>query len=40
MRAYPGDRYTVTGYLQAQGLAGRLVTVQLLSRDADPAGEH
>lgn len=33
-RAYPGDRYVATGYLQAQGLAGRNVTVELFSRDA------
>ncbi|MGH7193913.1 MAG: VWA domain-containing protein, partial [Candidatus Saccharimonadales bacterium] len=32
--AYPGDRYTVTGFLQAQGLAGKAVTVELESRDA------
>jgi hypothetical protein len=35
-RAYPGDRYTVTGYVQAQGMAGKVVTVQLLGR---PAGD-
>ena len=35
-RAYPGDHYTVTGYVQAQGMAGKVVTVQLLSR---PAGD-
>ena len=40
MRAYPGDRYPVTGYIQAQGLAGKTVTVQLLSRDMDPAGDR
>ena len=28
-RAYPGDHYTVTGYLQAQGMAGKTVTVQV-----------
>lgn len=33
-RAYPGDRYTATGYLQAQGLAGKSVTVELFSRNA------
>ena len=33
-RAYPGDHYTVTGYLQAQGMAGKAVTVQVLSRPA------
>jgi hypothetical protein len=37
-RAYPGDRYTVTGYVQAQGMAGKTVTVQVLSRPADDAG--
>jgi len=35
-RAYPGDHYTVTGYVQAQGMAGKVVAVQVLSR---PAGE-
>ena len=33
-RAYPGDKYTATGYLQSQGLAGDSVTVELLSSDA------
>lgn len=33
-RAYPGDSYTVTGYLQGQGLAGQTVTVELFSREA------
>ena len=28
-RAYPGDRFQVTGYVQAQGLAGRTVTVEI-----------
>ena len=37
-RAFPGDTYTATGYLQAQGLAGRSVTVELLSRDATSGG--
>ncbi|HEV3025580.1 MAG TPA: vWA domain-containing protein, partial [Pirellulales bacterium] len=36
-RAYPGDRYAVVGQIQAQGLAGRNVTVELVSRDAGPA---
>jgi hypothetical protein len=36
-RAYPGDRYAVVGQVQAQGLAGRNVTVELASRDAGPA---
>jgi len=30
-RAYPGDDFTVTGYLQADGLAGKTVTVELSS---------
>ena len=45
-RAYPDDRYTVTGYVQAQGLAGKSVEVELLSRaggksaddQAEPSG--
>ncbi len=28
-RVFPGDRFSVTGYLQAQGLAGRTVRVEL-----------
>ncbi len=32
-RAFPSDPFTVTGYLQSDGLAGRTVTVQLLRRD-------
>jgi hypothetical protein len=35
-RAYPGDRFTVTGYVQAQGMAGKVVAVELLVR---PAGD-
>ncbi len=31
-RAYPGDAFHITGYLQAEGLADRAVTVDLLSR--------
>jgi len=39
-RAYPGDRYAVTGQIQAQGLAGRSVAIELASRDAGgPAGQ-
>lgn len=34
-RAYPGDRYTATGYLQAYGLEGQTVSVELLSRSAN-----
>ena len=33
-RAYPGDRYTITGFLQARHMAGEVVTVQVLSRPA------
>ncbi|MEX0713223.1 MAG: hypothetical protein WD278_12785 [Pirellulales bacterium] len=33
-RAYPGDSYTATGYIQAQGLAGKVVNLELYSRDA------
>jgi hypothetical protein len=33
-RAYPGDRYTITGFLQASHMAGEVVTVQVLSRPA------
>ena len=40
-RAYPGDKYTVTGYIQAQHMAGQTVTVELLSRPANvPAKEE
>lgn len=39
-RAYPGDSYTVTGYLQSQGLAGRSVVVELVSRDATVEDER
>lgn len=38
-RAYPGDRYTATGYLQAQGLAGKAVLVELTSRPAEAAAQ-
>jgi hypothetical protein len=34
-RAYPGDHYTATGYLQAQGMAGKSVQVELTSRPAE-----
>ena len=33
-RAYPGDHYSVTGFIQAQGMAGRVVSVELLWREA------
>ncbi|MGD0896670.1 MAG: hypothetical protein ABR915_02465 [Thermoguttaceae bacterium] len=36
-RAYPGDHYTVTGFVQGQGLTGRTVEVELLSREGDAA---
>ncbi len=36
-RAYPGDSFQITGYLQSEGLADRTVGVDLLSR---PAGEE
>ncbi|HVX10086.1 MAG TPA: hypothetical protein VHC22_02685 [Pirellulales bacterium] len=36
-RAYPGDRYTATGYLQGQGMAGKSVQVELTSRPAESA---
>jgi len=39
MRAYPGDRYTVTGYVQAQGMAGKSVEVELFQRHADQRGD-
>jgi len=32
LRAYPGDKYEVTGEIQADGAAGQTVTVELLSR--------
>ncbi len=34
-RVYPGDKFPLTGYLQAYGLRGRLVKVQLLSAPGD-----
>ena len=37
-RVYPGDDFSVTGYLQAFGLRGRQVTVQLVSQPADGTG--
>ncbi|MBX3412088.1 MAG: VWA domain-containing protein [Pirellulales bacterium] len=35
MRAYPGDSYSVTGYVQSQGLTAQSIQVELLSRPAD-----
>ena len=37
-RAFPGDTYTVTGYVQAQGLGGRTVQVELYSRPQSDSG--
>jgi hypothetical protein len=37
LRAYPGDRYTVTGFVQGQGLAGQTVAVELLAREGPEA---
>jgi hypothetical protein len=34
-RAYPGDHYEATGYLQAQGMAGKAVLVELTSRPSN-----
>ncbi|MBN1393629.1 MAG: VWA domain-containing protein [Pirellulales bacterium] len=34
-RAYPGDQYAVTGFLQAHGMAGKTVVVRVVSRPAD-----
>ena len=40
-RAYPGDRYKVTGFVQARHMAGEVVTVQVLTRAAgSPASEE
>ena len=39
-RAYPGDRYVAAGYLQAQGLAGKTVSVELFSRSAANAAAN
>ncbi len=36
-RVYPGDKFQLTGYVQAYGLAGRPVTVQLYSAAGDAA---
>lgn len=38
-RAYPGDDFEVTAYVQGQGLAGQVVTVELLSRPAESKDE-
>lgn len=36
-RVFPGDRFSVTGYVQAQGLAGQVVKVELAELAADEA---
>jgi hypothetical protein len=36
-RAFPGDQYVATGYLQSQGMAGQTLTVNLSSREASDA---
>lgn len=38
-RAYPGDRFSVAGTLQHQGMAGQNVVVELTSRPAGAGGE-
>ncbi len=35
-RVYPDDNFTITGYLQASGFAGRTVRVQLISTSDSP----
>jgi len=37
-RVFPGDRFAVTGYLQAQGLAGQTVRVELVEADEGRPG--
>ena len=37
-RAYPGDNYQVTGFIQAQGMSNRVATVELFSRAAETPG--
>ncbi|MFM7035891.1 MAG: hypothetical protein ACKOYJ_12040 [Planctomycetia bacterium] len=37
-RVFPGDRFAATGYVQAQGLGGRTVTVELSELPADDDG--
>jgi len=38
-RVYPGDRFAVQGYLQAQGLAGQTVKVELADRSPAEGGD-
>lgn len=40
-RVYPGDEFKLTGYIQAYGLAGKFVDVQMVSRpEGDENGEE
>ena len=39
-RVYPGDRFSVQGYLQAQGLAGQTVKVELADRSATEGADE
>jgi hypothetical protein len=39
-RVYPGDRFTVTGYLQAFGLSGRTFTVELQAAPREGAAAN
>ncbi len=36
-RVFPGDRYTVDGAIQGQGMSGRTATVELLAREGEAA---
>ncbi|MFW6169252.1 MAG: hypothetical protein ACODAD_02100 [Planctomycetota bacterium] len=37
-RVFPGDRFSLAGYIQAHGLEGKQVSVELFSAPADDAG--
>jgi hypothetical protein len=39
-RVFPGDRFSVTGYLQSQGLAGQRVRVELAELAAEGEGDR
>lgn len=39
-RAFPDDSFTITGYLQSEGLAERTVTTELVSRMAGESGKN
>lgn len=39
-RAYPGDSFQITGYLQSEGLADRAVAVELISRSGGEGGKN